>query len=92
MRQQNIFRALSDVQRRTILEVLKDGELSVGDIATHFDITKATLSHHLSILKQADLVRVSRRGQQRIYSLNTSVIEEALAFLMAMVKGIEGDK
>ena len=82
MKQQTLFKALADGQRRQILKLLQNGPLSAGDIAGHFDVTRATLSHHLSQLKGAELVRSETRGQQRIYSLNTSVVEEAMSFLM----------
>ncbi len=73
-----MFAAIADVQRRKILNILKNGELSVAEIKAHFDFSGATLSHHLSILKNAELVRVRRQGQQRIYTLNLSVVEELL--------------
>jgi len=75
---QTLFQAIADVQRRRILEILKTGEQSVAEINQQLDISGATLSHHLSILKQADLVRVRRAGQKRIYTLNTSVLEQLL--------------
>jgi len=70
------FSALSDPTRRTILDLLKQKSLPVGDIALHFTITLPTLSHHLNVLKQANLVTTERQGQQIIYSLNLSVFEE----------------
>jgi len=72
----NTFGALSDKSRRKILELLKKKDLSVNEIALNFDITLPSLSHHLTILKNADLVSTQRRGQQIIYSLNLSVFEE----------------
>lgn len=72
-----VFQALSDPTRRKILTLLKKDDLAVADIAEHFSTTLPTLSHHLSILKQAGLVVAERRGQQIFYSLNTSVFEEA---------------
>ncbi|MDD4319552.1 MAG: autorepressor SdpR family transcription factor [Candidatus Peribacteraceae bacterium] len=74
----SVFKALSDPHRRDILKILKKGDLSVGEIATHFDFTGATLSHHLDILKRANLVVTERRGQFIFYSLNTSVLEDVL--------------
>lgn len=76
--QQTLFQAIADTQRRKILDVLKSGEKSVAEINEHIDVSGATLSHHLSILKQADLVRVRRAGQKRIYTLNVSVLEQLL--------------
>lgn len=87
MGQQTLFKALADNQRREILRLLQRGSMSAGDIAGHFNITRATLSHHLTKLKTAGLVRSETRGQQRIYSLNTSVVEEALSYLMSIVDG-----
>ncbi|MCX7554912.1 metalloregulator ArsR/SmtB family transcription factor [Marinicella sp. S1101] len=79
--QASLFTAIADVQRRKILAILKEQELSVADIKSHFDFSGATLSHHLSILKKAELVRVRRQGQQRIYTLNLSVAEELLLIM-----------
>lgn len=73
-----VFRALSDPNRRKILQLLKKGELAAGDIVKKMNITGATVSHHLEILKQADLVSAERRGQQIFYTLNLSVFEEIL--------------
>jgi DNA-binding transcriptional ArsR family regulator len=65
-----IFKALADVNRRRILTLLKDGELSVNQIVAHVDIGQATVSNHLSILKKADLVLVRNQNKSRIYSIN----------------------
>jgi len=70
------FAALSDKNRQKILDSLKKGELSVSDILKKMDITMATLSHHLDVLKRCDLVSSRRLGQQILYSLNLSVMEE----------------
>jgi DNA-binding transcriptional ArsR family regulator len=70
------FQALSDPTRRKILQLLKKRDLSVNEIGESFDITLPSLSHHLNILKNADLVSTVRQGQQIIYSLNLSVFEE----------------
>ncbi len=72
----NTFSALSDPTRRKILELLKKKDLSVNEIALNFDITLPSLSHHLTVLKNANLVTTRRKGQQIIYSLNLSVFEE----------------
>ncbi|MCR4280404.1 MAG: autorepressor SdpR family transcription factor [Candidatus Komeilibacteria bacterium] len=72
------FKALSDPTRREILHILKDTDLSAGDLADRFEITFPTLSHHLSILKESGLVSARKQGQQQIYSLNLSVLEEVL--------------
>jgi DNA-binding transcriptional ArsR family regulator len=72
------FKALSDPARREILELLKSGQISAGDIAAKFDMTNATISYHLSILKKADLVRESRQKNFIFYELNASVFEELM--------------
>lgn len=74
--------ALSDENRRRILDLLKRGELSAGDINKKLDITGATLSHHLDILKRAELIAGRKDGQQVFYSLNLSVFEEAAEQLL----------
>jgi DNA-binding transcriptional ArsR family regulator len=71
------FNALSDQSRRKILELLKKRDLAAGEIGEHFDFTAPTLSHHLSVLKEAELVSARREGRQIVYSLNLSVFEEA---------------
>lgn len=75
-----MFEALSDENRRKILELLKKKDMSVNEIAEHFDITGASLSHHLNKLKSADLVVSRRLGQQIIYSIHTSVFEDLASF------------
>lgn len=82
MRQQEVFKALSDPTRRQILKLLSDGSLAAGEIAEHFPITKGSLSHHFNVLKSADLVRVERRGQSLVYSLNTTVFEDVASMLL----------
>lgn len=79
------FKALSDKTRRQILRDLRDGEMSAGEIADHFDMTKPSISHHLSILKQADLISDRRQGQNIIYSLNTSVFEDVMGWFMELL-------
>ncbi len=76
----SIFKALSDPTRRDILDLLREKNRSAGEIAEYFSISKPSISHHLDLLKQADLVSVERKGKQRIYSLNTSIIDEILAW------------
>jgi len=70
------FSALSEPNRQKILDLLKKGELSVNEIGKYLDVTTPTLSHHLDILKRADLISSRRQGQQIIYSLNFSILEE----------------
>ncbi len=74
------FKALSDPTRREILHLLKKGDLSAGDIADRFDMTAATISHHLSVLKNADLILDRREGKYIYYQLNLSVFEELLGW------------
>ena len=78
---QNTLRALSDPVRREILELLKAGKLSAGEIGAHFDITGAAISRHLSVLKEADLIRDARAGKYIYYELNASVLEEILLWV-----------
>jgi DNA-binding transcriptional ArsR family regulator len=84
------FKALSDPTRRKILQLLKDQDLSAGDIAEHFDISKPSISHHLNILKQAQLVQDERHGQSIIYSINMSVMQEAMSWFLGMI-GTKGE-
>jgi DNA-binding transcriptional ArsR family regulator len=77
-----VFKALADPTRRSILDRLRQGDLNAGEIADGFDIGKASISHHLNLLKQAGLVRCRRQGQQQIYTLHTTVFQEALQWLM----------
>lgn len=73
-----VFKALSDKNRRKILEILKTKDMTVQEIGSHFSLSGATLSHHLDILKRANLIIGERQGQFIKYSLNTSVFEEML--------------
>jgi len=81
------FKALSDPVRRQILELLKKGPLSAGDIGSHFEMTGATISYHLKILKQADLVFESREKNFIYYQLNTSVLEEIMLWFSELKGG-----
>jgi DNA-binding transcriptional ArsR family regulator len=83
------FKALSDPVRREILELLKQGPMSAGDIGSHFDMTGATISYHLKILKQADLVFESRDKNYIYYQLNTSVLEEIMLWMSGLKGGSE---
>jgi DNA-binding transcriptional ArsR family regulator len=82
--QQDIFKALADPTRREILQRLRRGSLSAGELATAFDMTRASLSHHFNVLKNADLVLTERRGQHIIYSLNTSVFEDIATMMLSL--------
>jgi DNA-binding transcriptional ArsR family regulator len=81
-----IFKALNDVTRREILELLKTKDLSAGKIADHFNISKPSISHHLDILKRADLITFEKNGQFIIYSINTTVMEDVLQWLLTFKK------
>ena len=83
---QQTLKALDDPIRREILGMLKKGRMSAGEIADRFDITGAAISRHLSVLKDADLVRDTREGKFIYYELNTSVLEEVLVWI-ADLKG-----
>jgi DNA-binding transcriptional ArsR family regulator len=80
--QQPVFKALADPTRRAILKRLQAGSETAGEIAEDFSISKPSLSHHFNILKAADLVRTERRGQHIVYSLNATVLQEAMAILL----------
>ncbi|MBQ5865315.1 MAG: winged helix-turn-helix transcriptional regulator [Oscillospiraceae bacterium] len=85
---QNTLKALSDPIRRQILDMLKPGRLSAGEIAEAFPVSGAAVSKHLSVLKEADLIRDAREGKFIFYELNTSVLEEVMMWLVAL-KGEE---
>ena len=82
------LKALSDPTRREILDMLKGGRMSAGDIVAHFEVTGASISRHLSVLKDADLIRDKREGKFIFYEINTSVLEDIMLF----VKKLKGDK
>ncbi len=84
---QNTLRALSDPVRREILNLLKEGRMSAGEIVERFDITGAAISRHLSVLKDADLIRDKREGKFIYYELNASVLEE----ILLCVKDLKGE-
>jgi len=79
-----LFKALNDPSRRQILELLREGDRSAGEIAERFEMTKPSISHHLDLLRQADLVASVKRGQNVIYSLNTTVLDEVLAWVFKL--------
>ena len=86
---QQTMRALADPVRREILNLLKTGTCSAGQIGEHFDITAAAISRHLSVLKEADLIRDERQGKYIYYTMNASVLEEIMLWISDL-KG-EGD-
>ena len=84
MGMQQTLKALSDPIRREILNLLKSGRMSAGDIAGHFPVTDASISRHLSVLKDADLIRDTREGKFIFYDINTSVLEEVMLWIAAL--------
>lgn len=86
------FKALADPTRRRILELLRDGDLTVGELAEHFDISKPSLSHHLATLRSAGLVSDERRGQNIVYSLNTTVMQDLIGWFLGFSQSSEEHK
>ena len=86
---QSTMRALSDPTRREILELLKKGALSAGEITEHFPVTAAAVSRHLSVLREADLIRDRREGKFIYYELNATVLEEILLWVESLKGGKE---
>ena len=83
---QQVMRAMSDRTRRDILALLrKNGKLSAGDIANKYDITQATVSHHLSLLTEAELVISEKKGKYIYFEINTSVVQELLEYIMGLL-------
>jgi DNA-binding transcriptional ArsR family regulator len=82
---QEVFKALGDETRRRILLMLRDGDLTAGAIASVFDISKPSISHHLNILKTAGLVTSERRGQEIVYSLDTTVFQDVLTYFLDLL-------
>jgi ArsR family transcriptional regulator len=81
-----VFKALNDATRRDILEILKKKDLNAGEIADHFNISKPSISHHLDLLKQAGLVEAVKDGQFISYSINTTVMDEILKWMLQFKK------
>jgi len=82
----NIFKALNDETRRGILELLRRQDMTAGEIADAFDISKPSISHHLDILKRADLISSEKKGQFIIYSLNTTIVEDIINWVINLKK------
>ena len=85
MGMQQTMKALADPIRREILNLLKGGSMTAGEISGHFPVTAASISRHLSVLKDADLVRDTREGQHIIYTLNASVLEEIMLWMKGVI-------
>lgn len=79
-----VFKALNDQTRRDIVDLLKKGDLTAGEIADHFDISKPSISHHLDLLKQANIVSSVKQGQFIYYSLNTTVLDEIISWFLGL--------
>ena len=88
---QNTLKALSDPIRREILNILKEGRMSAGDIVEKFPVTGASISRHLSVLKEADLIRDTREGKFIFYELNASVLEEIMLWITDLKGEDEND-
>ena len=82
----NLFKALNDETRRKIIELLKEKDMDAGEIADKFEISKPSISHHLDILKRADLITSEKKGQHIIYSLNTSILEDLIKWILTIKK------
>ena len=89
---QNTLRALADPIRREILDLLKGGRMSAGEIVEKFPVTGASISRHLSVLKEADLIRDTREGKFIYYELNTSVLEEIMLWITALKGDADHDE
>ncbi len=81
-----LFKALNDETRRQIIDLLKDGNRNAGEIAEEFNISKPSISHHLDLLKRAGLINSEKKGQFIEYSLNTSILEDLLSWIMTLKK------
>ena len=82
----SLFKALNDETRRKIVELLKEKDMNAGEIADRFNISKPSISHHLDILKRADLITSEKKGQFIEYSLNTSILEDLLNWILTLKK------
>lgn len=78
----NAFKAIADPARREILRLLRQGEMTAGELSGHFDMSKPTMSHHFAVLAEADLITRRREGQTIWYGLNTTVLQDVLAWMM----------
>ena len=82
----DLFKALNDETRRNILELLKNKDMTAGEIADEFNISKPSISHHLDLLKRAGLVTSEKKGQYIVYSLNTTILEDLLNWVLNLKK------
>ena len=88
----SVYKALADPTRRKILQLLRDGNLSAGEISEQFDFAKPTISRHLNVLKEADLIQGTKKGTTITYRLNVTVLEEALLAMLESFKIGIGDQ
>jgi ArsR family transcriptional regulator, arsenate/arsenite/antimonite-responsive transcriptional repressor len=88
----SLFKALNDQTRREIVELLKERDMTAGEIADHFNISKPSISHHLDLLRQADIVSSIKEGQFIYYSLNATVLDEILSWVLGLQKGLNHRK
>lgn len=91
MRVGDAWNAMGDPTRRAILKLLREGDMNAGEIAAHFDMSKPSISHHLNILRQAGLVRSQKAGQNVVYSLSTSVLEDLMELIQGLTKKGESE-
>lgn len=84
------FKAIADETRRDILRLLREGDLTAGEIAAQFDMSWPSITHHLNTLRQAGLIQVEPKGQERVYSLNTTVLQEFLTTVLELLGEEEG--
>jgi ArsR family transcriptional regulator, arsenate/arsenite/antimonite-responsive transcriptional repressor len=82
----DVFKALNDETRREILNLLREKDLNAGEIAEKFNISKPSISHHLDLLKRADLITSEKKGQFIYYSVNTTIIDDLLVYILQMKK------
>ena len=88
---QEAYKAIADPTRRRILKHLRGGERTAGELAENAGVGRTALSHHLTVLKLADLVRVERRGQFQVYSLNTKVFQDLMTEVMGWIGAMDGE-
>jgi DNA-binding transcriptional ArsR family regulator len=87
-----IFKALADPTRRQVLRLLGDREMTAGELAEHFEMTKPSMSHHFAVLKEADLIRSRREGQLIWYSINTTVVQDLLTWALDLSAHAENNE
>jgi DNA-binding transcriptional ArsR family regulator len=88
---QKTYKSLADPTRRKILQLLRERDMTAGELATHFDLAKPTLSRHFGVLREADLIQGTKKGNTITYRLNVSVLEETMLAMMEMFKIDLGD-